>query len=292
MGILPVRCCGRARFADLGKGGTIHKGSTGDCSIAGSARRSHARPGIDPHPRQRLVAQKARAGCADDARRELSGRCRIAAARTPATRAAVGSLPPCGHVGPARFASFATLTSPHESHTQRPNAKLSNSPPPAAISQEAVSVLFVLPPELNLVVARGEGSHVFDVAGREYIDYHLGSGPALLGHAHPAITAAVMAQLPKGTTFYFLNEPEIELAQRLVEAIPCADAVHYVGSGTEATFLRTAHGARTHGPQQDSQVRGRVARHARLRAVGHGADVAFALSALGARFRRRPTANR
>jgi glutamate-1-semialdehyde 2,1-aminomutase len=96
--------------------------------------------------------------------------------------------------------------------------------------------LFVLPPELNLVVARAEGSHLWDAAGREYIDYHLGSGPGLLGHAHPAITAAVTAQLPKGTTYYFLNEPEILLAQRLVEAIPCADVVHYVGSGTEATF--------------------------------------------------------
>jgi len=96
--------------------------------------------------------------------------------------------------------------------------------------------LFVLPPELNLVVARGQGSRVWDVAGREYIDYHLSSGPALLGHAHPAITAAVAAQLPKGTTYYFLNEPEILLAQRLVEAIPCADVVHYTGSGTEATF--------------------------------------------------------
>jgi glutamate-1-semialdehyde 2,1-aminomutase len=96
--------------------------------------------------------------------------------------------------------------------------------------------LFVLPPELNLVVARGEGSHVFDVAGREYIDYHLSSGPALLGHAHPAITEAVAAQMPKGTTYFFLNEPEIRLAKRLVEAIPCGDVVHYAGSGTEATF--------------------------------------------------------
>ena len=96
--------------------------------------------------------------------------------------------------------------------------------------------LFQLPPELNLVVARGAGSHVWDVSGREYIDYHLGSGPALLGHAHPAVTAAVAAQLPKGTTFYFLNEPEIVLAQKLVDAVPCADVVHYVGSGTEATF--------------------------------------------------------
>lgn len=96
--------------------------------------------------------------------------------------------------------------------------------------------LFVLPPELNLVVARGAGSRVWDVAGREYIDYHLSSGPALLGHAHPAVTAAVQAQLPKGSTFYFLNQPEIELARRMVEAIPCAEVVHYTGSGSEATF--------------------------------------------------------
>ncbi len=102
--------------------------------------------------------------------------------------------------------------------------------------------LFVLPPELNLVVERGAGSHVWDIAGREYIDYHLSSGPVLLGHAHPAITEAVQSRLGKGTTFYFLNEPEIELAERLVNAIPCADAVHYTGSGTEATFysLRVA----------------------------------------------------
>ncbi len=96
--------------------------------------------------------------------------------------------------------------------------------------------LFVLPPELNLVVERGKGSHIWDVAGREYVDYHLGSGPALLGHGHPAVSAAVTARLEKGTTYFFLNEPEIELAQRLVDAVPCAEVVHYAGSGTEATF--------------------------------------------------------
>ena len=102
--------------------------------------------------------------------------------------------------------------------------------------------LFVLPPELNLVVARGEGSRVWDVAGREYIDYHLSSGPALLGHGHPAITEAVQAQLPKGTTYFFLNEPAILLGKRMVDAIPCGEVVHYTGSGTEATFyaLRVA----------------------------------------------------
>src|SRR5919202_3522285 len=98
--------------------------------------------------------------------------------------------------------------------------------------------LFVLPPEVNLVIAEGRGGHVIDVAGREFIDYHLGSGPALLGHGHPAITAAVNAQLPKGSTYYFLNEHVIALAERLVKAVPCArDAegqVQFTGSGTEA----------------------------------------------------------
>jgi glutamate-1-semialdehyde 2,1-aminomutase len=97
--------------------------------------------------------------------------------------------------------------------------------------------LFVLPQDVNLVVAEGHGSHVTTVAGRDMIDYHLGSGPALLGHAHPEVVAAVQRQLPKGSTYYFLNEPAIRLAQRLVEAIPCADAVHYTGSGSEATFF-------------------------------------------------------
>ena len=102
--------------------------------------------------------------------------------------------------------------------------------------------LFQLPPELNLVVARARGSHVWDVAGREYIDYHLSSGPLLFGHAHPAIVEAVQAQLGLGTTYYFLNEPEIALARRLVEAVPCGEVLHYTGSGTEATFysLRVA----------------------------------------------------
>jgi glutamate-1-semialdehyde 2,1-aminomutase len=96
--------------------------------------------------------------------------------------------------------------------------------------------LFQLPPDLNLVIERGQGSHVWSVAGKEYIDYHLSSGPALLGHAHQAVVDAVAAQLGKGSAFYFLTAPEIALAKRLVEAIPCGEVVHYTGSGTEATF--------------------------------------------------------
>jgi glutamate-1-semialdehyde 2,1-aminomutase len=97
--------------------------------------------------------------------------------------------------------------------------------------------VFTLPPEVDLVVAHGRGSHVTDVAGRDYVDYLLGSGPALLGHAHPEVAEAVSAQLGRGSTFYFLNEPVIRLARRLVEAVPCGEQVHFCGSGTDATFF-------------------------------------------------------
>ena len=97
--------------------------------------------------------------------------------------------------------------------------------------------LFQLPPEVNLVIASGHGSRVTAVDGREYIDYHLGSGPAFLGHAHPKVVAAVDAQVRKGSTYYFLNEPAIRLAEKLVAAIPCGERVHFTGSGTEATFF-------------------------------------------------------
>jgi glutamate-1-semialdehyde 2,1-aminomutase len=97
--------------------------------------------------------------------------------------------------------------------------------------------LFVLPDEVNLVIAEGHGGHITDLDGRDFIDYHLGSGPALLGHAHPEVVAAVERQLPKGSTYYFLNEPVIRLAEKMVEACPCADQVHFTGSGTEATFF-------------------------------------------------------
>jgi len=105
--------------------------------------------------------------------------------------------------------------------------------------------LFVLPPEVNLVIAEGHAGHVTDMNGREFIDFHLGSGPALLGHGHPEIVEAVQRQVAKGSTYYFLNEPAIRLAERLVKAIPCADQIHYTGSGTEATFfaLRIARAA-------------------------------------------------
>ena len=81
--------------------------------------------------------------------------------------------------------------------------------------------MFRLPDEVATVFHRGEGSRIFDVTGKEYIDYVLGSGPLILGHAHPAIIAAVREQVGLGSTFYGLNKPAVRLAQRVVEAVPC-----------------------------------------------------------------------
>ncbi len=95
---------------------------------------------------------------------------------------------------------------------------------------------FNLPRELSTVLSHGKGSKVYDVFGREFIDYSLSWGSVILGHAHPAIIEAVRRQIEKGSSFSYVNEPALELAQELVKAIPCAEKVRFASSGTEATF--------------------------------------------------------
>src|ERR1700736_3643817 len=86
----------------------------------------------------------------------------------------------------------------------------------------------------EVILREGRGGRVFDEAGREYVDYLLGSGPMFVGHAHPEVTAAVQAQVPLGTTFFGNNRHGIALAEAICEAVPCADQVRFVCSGTEA----------------------------------------------------------
>ncbi|HEY7425650.1 MAG TPA: aminotransferase class III-fold pyridoxal phosphate-dependent enzyme [Gemmataceae bacterium] len=102
-----------------------------------------------------------------------------------------------------------------------------------------------LPPELRMVLVRGEGSRVYDAAGHEYLDYMLGSGPLLLGHSHPAVVEAVQRQAALGSTFFALTAPAVRLAEQLVEAVPCGEAVRFQTTGSEATFaaLRLARAA-------------------------------------------------
>ncbi len=88
----------------------------------------------------------------------------------------------------------------------------------------------------DIVIERGEGSHIWDASGNEYIDYLLGSGPMLIGHSHPEVLEVVYEQLAKGTTFFANNEFAIELAEEIVNAVPCAEKVRFSSTGTEATL--------------------------------------------------------
>jgi glutamate-1-semialdehyde 2,1-aminomutase len=89
-----------------------------------------------------------------------------------------------------------------------------------------------LPPDI--VIREGRGGRVWDISGNEYVDFLLGSGPMFIGHCHPDVMAAVQAQIPRGTTFFANNEHGIRLAAAIVDAVPCAEKVRFVSSGTEA----------------------------------------------------------
>ncbi|NWG02896.1 MAG: aminotransferase class III-fold pyridoxal phosphate-dependent enzyme, partial [Syntrophaceae bacterium] len=95
---------------------------------------------------------------------------------------------------------------------------------------------FNLPKEFSTVLSHGKGSKLYDVFGKEFIDYSLSWGSVILGHAHPAINEAVRMQIEKGSSFSYVNEPALELAQEMVKAIPCAEKIRFASSGTEATF--------------------------------------------------------
>src|ERR1700691_800013 len=93
-------------------------------------------------------------------------------------------------------------------------------------------------------IARGDGSHIFDVDGNEYIDYVLSWGPLILGHCFPPVMDALREVLNIGTSFGAPTEREVELAQLIHECVPSIEMVRLVSSGTEATMsaLRVARG--------------------------------------------------
>jgi glutamate-1-semialdehyde 2,1-aminomutase len=94
-------------------------------------------------------------------------------------------------------------------------------------------------------ISRANGSHVWDVDGHEYIDYVGTWGPAILGHAHPKVLAALVEAMEDGWSFGAPTEVETKLAAMVCQAVPSIEMVRFVNSGTEATMsaLRLARGA-------------------------------------------------
>ena len=85
-------------------------------------------------------------------------------------------------------------------------------------------------------VEKAKGSKLYDVDGNEYIDYCLGYGPVIMGHANDKIVETATKQLQLGTDYGVPSQQEIELAKEVVKRVPCAEMVRFANSGTEATM--------------------------------------------------------
>jgi len=86
------------------------------------------------------------------------------------------------------------------------------------------------------VIDRASGARMWDVDGNELIDYIGSWGPMILGHAHPAVIAAVTEAAARGTSFGAPNPVEVALAEEIVAAMPSIEQLRFVNSGTEATM--------------------------------------------------------
>ena len=94
------------------------------------------------------------------------------------------------------------------------------------------------------VIVKGKGAHVWDADDNSFIDYRLGWGPIILGHADDRVNHAVAEHLENGTTFAATSELEVIVAEKLVKMIPGMEKLRFTNTGTEATMhaLRTARG--------------------------------------------------
>jgi glutamate-1-semialdehyde 2,1-aminomutase len=89
---------------------------------------------------------------------------------------------------------------------------------------------------MPIVVDRARGSQLWDVDGNAYTDFICSWGALILGHADPAISAALAEQAARGTSYGMTTELEVQLAEMLQKALPSMERVRFVSSGTEATM--------------------------------------------------------
>ncbi len=95
---------------------------------------------------------------------------------------------------------------------------------------------FNLPPELAMVITNGKGCELWDSDGRHFLDFSIGWGSVLVGHAHPEVVDAVTDQAPLGSNFAYINENALLLAEEIIRLSPACDALRFCASGTEATL--------------------------------------------------------
>jgi glutamate-1-semialdehyde 2,1-aminomutase len=88
----------------------------------------------------------------------------------------------------------------------------------------------------TIYVARAQGARMTDIDGNEYIDYRLGYGPVILGHAEPRVDAAARAAIETGGTTALSTEREFAVADRMAKMVPSVDLVRFANSGTEAVM--------------------------------------------------------
>lgn len=87
-----------------------------------------------------------------------------------------------------------------------------------------------------IFIASASGPHVTDIDGHRYVDYIGSYGPAILGHAHPAVVEAVQQAASRGFSFGMPTEAESELAEMVIDAVDSVEVVRFVSSGTEAVM--------------------------------------------------------
>src|SRR5256885_14297694 len=101
---------------------------------------------------------------------------------------------------------------------------------------------------------RGEGSTIVDVDGNRYLDLMLAYGSLIHGHAHPRLVEAIRVGAGDGALLATATEVEVEVAEQLVEMVPCAERVRFANTGTEACMAVLRLGPRLPGPGEGGQV--------------------------------------
>jgi glutamate-1-semialdehyde 2,1-aminomutase len=95
---------------------------------------------------------------------------------------------------------------------------------------------FGLPADALIVVRKGEGARLWDATGREFLDFSMGWGSCLIGHACTEVVEAVRNQATNGSNFAYLSEPTLQLAEEIRRASAASRHLRFCASGTEATM--------------------------------------------------------